>query len=219
MGQEILTKEQQKIIGLVANEPNLAGFYLSGGTALAACYFNHRISEDLDFFIYEEPDKMFLHFFSEKIKKEIRASEMRYERLYDRNQFYFKIENGEELKIEFTKYPFKQLEEPIIWSGIKIDSLRDVSVNKIMALLDRFDPKDFVDLYFILQKFNLEDIRGGAEKKFDIKIDNIFLGSEFAKSRNIAALPKMLKSLKIEELKDFFSNKAKELGYGIFIEE
>lgn len=219
MGQEILTKEQQKIIGLVASEPNLAEFYLTGGTALAACYFNHRFSEDLDFFMYEEPDKIFLHSFAEKIKEEVKADEIRYERLYDRNQFYFKIENGEELKIEFTKYPFKQLEEPLIWNGIRTDSLRDVSVNKLMALLDRFDPKDFVDLFFILQEFKLEEIRAGAEKKFDIKIDNIFLGSEFAKSRNIAALPKMLKPLKIEELKDFFSNKAKELGYGIFIEE
>lgn len=218
MGQEILTKEQQRIIELIVSEPNLADFYLTGGTALAACYFNHRFSEDLDFFVYEEPDKIFLHSFAEKIKKEVGASEMRYERLYDRNQFYFKIESGEELKIEFTKYPFKQLENRAVFNGIKTDSLRDVSANKLMALLDRFDPKDFVDLFFILQKFKLEDVRSDAENKFDIKIDNIFLGGEFAKSRNIFALPKMLKPLNTEELKDFFSDKAKELGYGIFIE-
>ena len=31
-------------------------FYLTGGTALSRCYFNHRYSDDLDFFINRAPD-------------------------------------------------------------------------------------------------------------------------------------------------------------------
>jgi len=71
MEQEILTKTQKKIINAVAKEPNLDRFYLSGGTALSACYLKHRFSDDLDFFIFEDPDAIFLHSFAEKLKNRI----------------------------------------------------------------------------------------------------------------------------------------------------
>ncbi len=124
----------------MAKEEKLADFYLTGGTALTAYYFRHRISDDLDFFSFDEPDTFFIHQFINKLKESIKAKEVRYERLYDRNQFYFKFDE-EELKIEFTKYPFKQLEKPELIDGLKIDSLRDIGANKLIAALERFDPK------------------------------------------------------------------------------
>ncbi|MDO8555040.1 MAG: nucleotidyl transferase AbiEii/AbiGii toxin family protein, partial [bacterium] len=179
-----------------------------------AYYFQHRFSEDLDFFIFKEPDKIFLRSFAEKLKVILGADSMRFERLYDRNQFFFKF-GQEELKIEFTKYPFEQFEKPAVQDGIRIDSLRDIAANKLMAMLDRFDPKDFVDLFYILQKFKLEDLRLDVERKFGITVGNIFLGGEIAKARRIEALPKMLKSLTKKELKEFFANEARELGNNI----
>ena len=112
---------------------------------------------------------------------------------------------NEELKIEFTKYPFKQLERADTKDGLQIDSLRDISANKLMAMLDRFDPKDFIDLYFILQSKKIAEVRTDAEEKFDYKIDSIFLGGEIAKVKRIEALPKMIKPLSVEEIKDFFT--------------
>jgi predicted nucleotidyltransferase component of viral defense system len=51
MGKEILTTQQNKFIEFFKNEQALNKyFYLTGGTALAAFYLNHRKSEDLDFF-------------------------------------------------------------------------------------------------------------------------------------------------------------------------
>lgn len=215
MGQTILTDAQKKVIAAVSREPNLAGVYLSGGTALAAYHLNHRLSDDLDFFSFEEIEKIFLHSFAEKLKSIVGAGSSRFERLYDRNQFFYKF-NSEELKVEFSKYPFYQLENFVIKDGIKIDGLRDIAANKLMALLDRFDPKDFVDLYFILKKFKLADVRADAEKKFGIKIGDIFLGGEIAKVKRIEALPKMIKKLTIKELKIFFTETAKELKPNIF---
>lgn len=211
MEQEILTNLQEKVIDVIAKEPNLKDFYLSGGTALAACYLSHRFSDDLDFFIFEDPDRAFLHGFAERLKESIKADEIRYEKIYDRSQFYFKI-GEEELKIEFTKYPFRQLEKTIEWKNIKTDSLRDIAANKLMTLLDRFDPKDFVDIYFLLQKFSLDEMKEDAQNKFGIKIEDIFLGGELAKVKRIEALPRMIKKITIDELKDFFEKTAKELG-------
>ena len=210
MEQEILNDKQKQVLFAVAHEPQLAGFYLTGGTALAAYYFQHRISGDLDFFSFKEPDKIFLHGFTEKLKTLLKAESLRFERLYDRNQFFFKF-GQEELKIEFTKYPFSQLDVPTTRGGFKIDSMRDIAANKLMAMLDRFDPKDFVDLFYIFQKFKMNDVRKDLEKKFGITVGDIFLGGELVKVRRIEALPKMIKSLTVEELKEFFIKQAKEL--------
>lgn len=210
MEQEILTSTQKKIIAEVAKEPDLKDFYLSGGTALAVCYLQHRFSDDLDFFIFDEPDRAFLHGFAEKLKGAIGADDFGYEKLYDRSLFYFRI-GEQEQKLEFTRYPFKQLEKTMTWNGIRIDSLRDIAANKMMAMLDRFDPKDFVDLYFLLQQFKLEDIRVDVQTKFGAKIENLFFGSELAKVRRVEALPRMVKELEISVLKDFFEKQAKKL--------
>jgi len=195
----------------VAEEPKLADFYLTGGTALAAYYLHHRISDDLDFFSFNEPDTFFIHEFINKLRIELAAKTVRFEKLHDRNQFFFVLGENE-LKVEFTKYPFKQLESPKIMEQLKIDSLRDIGANKLMAALERFDPKDFVDLYYLLESTELENIRKDTEIKFGLKIGGIFLGGELAKVRRIEALPKMLKPLTIEELKEFFSQEIKKLS-------
>lgn len=210
MEQKILSDRQKQVLSAVSQESALGDFYLTGGTVLAVYYFQHRFSEDLDFFSFEEPDRMFLRGFTEKLKDLLAAESMRFERLYDRNQFFFYF-GGEELKVEFTKYPFSQLERPMMKDGINVDSLRDIAANKLMAMLDRFDPKDFVDLFYILQEFKLKDVRKDAEKKFGANVGDIFLGGELAKVRRIEALPKMMKSLTIEGLKAFFEKQAEEL--------
>lgn len=215
MEQEILTGDQKKAIATVNAEPALSDFYLTGGTALAGYYLYHRLSEDLDFFVFKKPDSIFLHAFVEKLKNELNAFSIRYEKLYDRHQFFFTL-SDEELKIEFTQYPFPQLEKPSVKENVKIDSIRDISANKIMALLDRFDPKDFVDLFFLLQNRNLEDLRRDAEKKFDVKIDPVFLAGELAKVRRIVSLPRMIKPITVEELKDFFGEQIKKLSPEVF---
>jgi len=209
--KEILTFYQKKVIELIAIEPKLSVFYLSGGTALAGVYLFHRFSDDLDFFSFEPISVQFIHSIVNRMKKKLSARSMRYERIFDRSLFFLKLKD-EELKIEFTQYPFKQLSKVKLWRGVRVDSLRDIAANKLMALLDRFDPKDFVDLFFLLQKFSLEKIKKDTEKKFGLKIDNLFLGSELAKAQRIKALPIMLRPLTIAEMQSFFIELSRKVG-------
>lgn len=216
MEQTILTEHQQTVLELVAKEERLHGFYLSGGTALAAFYLKHRYSDDLDFFTQEMPDVLFLRTFAKTIRNTIAADNVQFEHLYDRNIFTF-TQKKEEIKIEFTKYPFPQLESLSEQNGVKVDSFRDIAANKLAALLDRFDPKDFADLYFILQKTTLKAVWHDTEQKFGMNIDPVFLGSELAKVRRIEGLPRMVKSLNKEELREFFTEEAKKLSPSIFL--
>ena len=215
MEQTILTEQQREVIALMATEPQMNHFYLSGGTALAEYHLKHRLSDDLDFFTEKEIDMTFLHSFSKRVQEKINAPEVRFQRLYDRNIFLFEGSGGGELKVEWTRYPFPRLEKLLSKDGILVDDLRDITANKLMAMLDRFDPKDFVDLYFLLQNRSLEKVREDAEKKFSVKIELLFLGSELSKVSRIKALPKIYLPVTISQLKVFFESLAESLSPSI----
>ena len=211
MEQEILKKWQKDAISFIFKKNGLNNFYLTGGTALAGYYLYHRISDDLDFFSFSDFDIMSIHSVAEELRKVISAEKVRFSKLYDRNQFYYSV-NGEELKIEFTRYPFKQLEQPANFNEAIIDSEYDIAVNKLITITDRFDPKDFVDLYFLLKKYPLKKLQAAVAVKFNTKLDPITVGSSLAKVKMIEALPKMAKPLTIEELKEFFNFEAGKLS-------
>lgn len=215
MEQMMLTKIQQQALRAVMQNPSLNGFYLSGGTALSAFFLHHRLSDDLDFFSSEPIDGMAIESAIQELKSTLGTSSLRFEKLHDRRLFFFALPAGE-LKMEFTLYPYPILENHKVIDGTRVDSLRDISANKLMAFLDRFDPKDFVDLYYILQTHSIGDLRMDAEHKFGVRISNIFLGGELMKVRRIEALPKMLLPLTIDELKYFFSEQAKTLATETF---
>lgn len=215
MAREVLSQAQKKIIAHVGQEPFFTDFYLTGGTALSAFYLQHRISNDLDFFSFRDSDTAFIRHFVDRIKQELACNDVRFERLYDRNIYFFQCAS-EEFKIEFAKYPFLQLEQPQVKDGIKIDSLRDIAANKLAAILDRFDPKDFVDLFFILRTRKLKEIWSDSERKFGAKIDPLFLGGELMKSQRIEALPSMIEPLDIVELKAAFREHAEEMRPSVF---
>lgn len=212
--EQVLTSRQRAAIAFIAKEEGLSSFYLSGGTALAAYYFSHRVSDDLDFFTDQAIDDVYLSGFIARLAEELGAMEVRKEKVYDRRLFFFVFPDGE-LKMEFTVYPFLRLAPLVIHDGIQVDSLIDLSANKLAALMDRFDPKDFVDLFFVLQERPLVEIVRDAEKKFGLKISPLLLGSELMKVKRISALPKMIKPLSVEELQQYFIAQAASLGKGL----
>lgn len=215
--KNILTPERVRVMELVSKEPRLTNFYLSGGTALSAFYYQHRDSEDLDFFSFEPINWLVVQEFMDMVKKDLGVKTMRYEKVFDRNLFFLALPNKTELKLEFTKYPFKHLGKITKQSGVKVDSLRDIAANKFMAMIERFDPKDFVDMFFLLKRYSLTTIRRDAEKKFGSKVGDMMLGSELAKVKRIQALPRMLKPLTVEDLKVFFASEARKLGTNLLV--
>ena len=219
MEQTLLTKEQLAALDEIRNSDTIAAiFYLTGGTALSEFYLRHRLSDDLDFFTdSKEFPQMEIEAIAEKIRTAIGASDINYRRLYDR-RIFFLAHNGGELKMEFTYYPFKAIGERRNVSGTLVDSFEDIVAGKWMALMDRLEPKDFVDFYFIIKEagISLGAIRELVNKKFNLKLEASTVGSELAKVRILDKLPRMIKPLTLDELKIFFSDQAKSLDKEIF---
>lgn len=207
-----LTKNQALIFSEVAADDFLrAQFYFTGGTALSAFYLYHRESEDLDFFSKKE-------FPSEEIVKKVSVWAKKYSFQVERRQienvhvYNLQFPNGEILKVDFVNHPYKSLEEGKIVDGIRIDSLSDIATNKLLTINQRTQVKDFVDLYFLLEKYTVWDLMEGMRIKYSMKTEPFFIASDFLKIEDFEFLPKMIKPLTLEQLQTFFREKAKEIG-------
>ena len=95
-----------------------------------------------------------------------------------------------------------------------VDSLLDIAVNKVFTIYQNPRSRDFIDLYFILEKYknlSLDDLVTKAQIKFDTSIDSLQLSSQFVKSEILKDYPNMIKKIDEKEWQDFFMKEAKRL--------
>lgn len=213
MGQISHLTSEQKIIfdGISKNKFISDNFYFTGGTALSEFYLHHRYSEDLDFFTDKSFDHQHVFFMMETLKKKHRFT-FRSEAVANVYMFYIQFSPRAELKVDFNYYPYKRIENAVIKNNLRIDSLLDISVNKLLTITQRNDVKDFVDFYYLEPKFGVWDLMVGVRVKFGLEIDPWFLSSDFLKIDDFPVLPRMIKPLALETLKKFFREKAREVG-------
>ena len=208
---QILTKEQQIILAQVKKEPFFKQFYFTGGTALSAFYLQHRYSEDLDFFTQKKFDTQDLF---DLIDSWSKKHDFTFTSEFHQVVYIFMLtfRSKEVIKVDFGSYAHKRIEKNIIIDGLKTDSLTDIAVNKLLTVTQRSNVKDFVDLYFLFDKFTIWDLIAGVRIKFRMELEPYILASNFLKVEDFDFLPKMILPLTLEELKIFFRQKAKEMG-------
>ncbi len=114
--------------------------------------------------------------------------------------------------MDFSYFPHKRLENGGMHRQLSVDGLLDIAVNKILAITQRIEVKDFVDLYFLLQKFSVWDLREGVRIKFQRDLEPMLLGADLLSVEDFTFLPKMHLPLTLDELKAFFREEAKKLG-------
>ena len=140
----ILTKWQKVFLKAFASSDLKEHFNLSGGTALSGFYLEHRLSDDLDFISSVKVPFYIIDEFLKKVPFVEKAVMVRH---FDRRIFTIRLPDRSALKAEFTYYPLKNLAPPEKIDGLFIDSFIDVVTNKICAVADRTDIKDYVDIY------------------------------------------------------------------------
>lgn len=209
----ILTPLQVDLLRRFSESSLNQTFYLTGGTALSAFFLYHRYSEDLDFFTGQPEQIPQVLPVLEMIARQIHL------RIEVRRQFrtflevFLHAESGEIIKCDFAQdSPHRS--EPVVLQkslGIFSDSSLDISCNKLSALFDRSASKDFVDIFFIDRElFPFSEILQHAKRK-PVGIDNYWLAVALIKVQDLDPLPRMLKPVDLEELKNFFLNQARLL--------
>jgi len=209
----ILTKEQKIVLEEFKDSRFLSSnFYFTGGTALSEFYLRHRLSDDLDFFTEDKFDFQDLFEIVNswsrkhklKVKSEIHGLV---------SSYFFEFKTGHTLKVDYAQYPHRRLERLTNFGGVRVDSLYDIAVNKLLMINQRANVKDFVDLYFLFNDFNFWQLKDGVVAKFNMELDLYYTAVDFMKVEGFRSLPKMIKPLKLAKLKSFFRERARELGY------
>ena len=211
----ILSKNQIDILSFLSKEPLIVGsFYLSGGTALAEFYLQHRLSEDLDFFSEKEFDPFFISSVFKKMQDKAGIKKVNYEQSFNRNLFFLELEN-DTIKTEFTYFPFTRIDSKKKFGDLYIDSLIDIAVNKIFTIYQKPRSRDFIDLYFILmheKSWKIDELVEKAQVKFDTYINPIQLSSQFVKAPVLKDYPNMIKKIDDKDWQSFFMKEAKRLS-------
>lgn len=189
-------------------------FYLTGGTALAEFYLDHRLSEDLDFFSEQEVDAEAVSVILKKIQSKGKVKSFRYEQSFNRNLFFLEI-GDEIIKTEFTYFPFPFIEKGRKIEKLNVDSLVDIATNKLFTIYQKPRSRDFIDLYFILvekKEWSIDELIKKARVKFDYHIDPLQLASQFVKVEILRDYPRMIKNIEPRIWQRFFLKEAKKLS-------
>ena len=216
-----LTDNQKKFLLFFSKEILLVKFfYFTGGTCLSEYYLNHRYSEDLDFFSEKEFNQKDISIFLQSNKKVIGNKSIDYQQSFNRNIFQLIYSNNSILKVEFTYFPFKRIDETKKIENMSIDSLKDIAVNKLFTIYQNPRGRDFYDLYFILKKqteWSLEQLIKLARIKFDFNIDYLQLGTNLTKAKLMIDDPILNKKIDHKIIKEFFFNEAKKIKNNFLI--
>ncbi|MDA8122822.1 MAG: nucleotidyl transferase AbiEii/AbiGii toxin family protein [Deltaproteobacteria bacterium] len=213
---EILTDFQEEILRKISETELKDIFCLTEGTALSAFYLRHRLSEDLDFFT-EVPDAVSRVLpVLERIAADLSAKVV--VRCEFRTFLEAHIEAGPEIvRIDFaldSPYRLEPVRRFPPWD-VAVDNPTDIACNKLSALFDRADPKDFIDVFFIDREIlPLPRLIGIARKKH-VGMDDYWLAVAFSKAATLSILPRMIRPVTVEELQFFFAAAANRLLEGI----
>ncbi|MFA6047808.1 MAG: nucleotidyl transferase AbiEii/AbiGii toxin family protein [Parcubacteria group bacterium] len=214
MAKTILSTNQIKILEAISKDNAICqNFYLTGGTALAEYYLQHRLSEDLDFFSEVEFDIQAISIFFAKNKKAFGIKKIDFQQSFNRNLIFLHLP-GDVIKMEFTYFPFPRIEKKIKRNKLFVDSLEDIAVNKLFTIYQKPRSRDFIDLYLIMKKtgYSIEELIKKTKVKFDWHIDYLQLGSQFMQAKVVKDYPRMLMKLKNEEWQKFFILQAKSFS-------
>lgn len=214
---KVLTPLQKESLEIFFSLPDADSFCLTGGTALAAFYLQHRLSEDLDIFASEE--RLIRHT-GNRFIEELKTRDFEVDIVRSFSSFVELVAKKEKESVRVhlaADSPFRFEDPTRTDTGFNIDSLIDIATNKLLALFGRFEPRDFIDVFFIVKEdyMNLDYLIGKGKEK-DPGLDEYYLAIAFEKANdfpdNIEKIPvNMLKHIDIEEMKAFFSKHAVRL--------
>ncbi len=144
------------------------GFYLTGGTALSRGYLNHRFSDDLDFFVNDDPN---FGLWADRVIRGLTRSAEFSSEITQREERFVRltlIQAEINLKIDLINDIPSRVGatwlHPILG---RIDTAENMLANKITAVLDRAAPKDLADIWGLCcqRGLSLHEAITGAQGK------------------------------------------------------
>jgi len=161
----IIAPETFELIQALQSLPELKDFFLVGGTALAL-QLGHRNSIDIDLFIQND--------FSEDDILNLLIKKYEVQEIFRRKNTVISLVNN--IKTDFITHNYPLLLPPITEDGITFLSKEDIAAMKFHVIIQSEKRlKDFIDIYYLLQYFNMQQmIDFAAEEIIGYHITDFF---------------------------------------------
>lgn len=202
----ILIDYQKAILKAFFATPLGKQFFLTGGTALSAFYLAHRQSKDLDFFSIEDYDSLGLEKVVEMLANQLDTTvETKVVTNTYREVYLTHRKKQWEQRIDFVK------DQPVLFGkrvkidSIIVDSLENISAGKILAMYGRFEPKDYIDLYFICKETDINFFKLFEKtKKKDLGLNEFYFANMIADVEKLKNFPLLNRPFNKNKFNQFF---------------
>ncbi len=183
----------------------LNDFYLAGGTAVVL-HLGQGISCDLDFFSRKSFDGLLL--------KQIISDLGDYKVTLANENNLIGLFNG--TKLSFIHYMPELIGNPVLFDGVKIASIIDLMAMKIEAISQRGAKRDFIDLFFIMKKYNMSLIEimlhyTRKYKDFSPNIVHTLKSLIYFEDAEKDIMPEMMIQIQWKEIREYFSGMKQEI--------
>ena len=154
--KETVESTTLELLNSLQSKSYLAGFYLVGGTALSL-RIGHRKSADLDLFSNFSFDVV-------QLMENLTAD-------YSFNLF-FSANNTikgsiDNVKVDLLSHRYPLINKPVVEEKIELLSTQDLIAMKLNAISGSGQRvKDFIDIYYLLQNFSIDQMIGFYKKKY-----------------------------------------------------
>ena len=175
----------------------LQSLNLVGGTSLAL-QLGHRVSIDIDLFgTIDFSFEDFVGDFRSLGKVQILSQ--------SRNINAISIDG---IKVDFVNYAYPLIDDLIIEDEIRLVSKKDIAAMKLNAIAGRGSKKDFIDLFYLLKEFEMDEMYQFYKEKYDD--GNLFLVQKslvYFVDADGQRTPKMFENISWETIKKEIRNK------------
>lgn len=200
MHWDIFDKARFELLKRITEVVSIKNYYMIGGTALSL-QLGLRESYDFDFCVQDE-------FNNEQLLKELKTiGEI--EVTQNQKGTCDVLLNG--VQVSFFYYPNNIINDFSITDDIpnlKMASILDIAVMKIVAIGGRGEKKDFFDLYNIIKKcnINVNELASGLIKKCGSNVNyvNVIMGLSYFEDAEDEILSKTFIEYDWEKIKEFF---------------
>ena len=190
-------------------EPYLQGCRLVGGTSLALQY-GHRSSVDLDMFGDVPDDDLALLDILERFGT-VQGQ---------KTSKYIKSFVVDAIKVDFVNYSrYPWIDDAVVEDGLRLASPKDIAAMKTYAVQNRGSKKDFIDMYFLLQHFTLEEILGFYSQKYpNYSMFRTRMSLTYFEDAENQECPKMWVDVDWKTVKESISQAVRQVDWSHYLE-
>ncbi len=202
MFKKAIYPQTRQVLKQIAAVSVPGDFYLAGGTGLAL-QLGHRCSIDLDLFTPAFPKRdLLLSSIKHLSPQLVQEAEGTLDLIIDT------------VNVSFLEYTYPLLEttqKPAEIYEFPLASVLDIACMKLSAISSRGTKKDFIDLYYILQEKDWDDLWSAFRRKYegvDYNRQHILKSLIYFADAEDDPEPDMLVDYNWEEVKEYLENLA-----------